>query len=1030
MKLTFLPIRTVANKGINNNRFSSGFENTHMFLHRKDEPLKRIMKRVSVNNTEDSNNENSLWISGQFDGDFNFSDLKDGDILTYEGSMRNKAITGTFYVSDDCLMPFDHEPTSSSIASGLLKLKHNDYIIVTGEKKISDIVSKALQMKETSKELNQHFPIYRNIMIKNGDEVETRSITELISMQNDEIRPKLETSFLSMPSSTNNFNKASQKLPFIKQILFDIEEVSGFSLMTEEEQVGQFIEFSRKISSNKEEHVTDEMIENIKESNEYKKTLKQIEDCGFKHSKTQQFNVLQQVGYMSRDRDPFDNILYNLSDMGAGKTLMTVQAIAMLDAKQLASWEPREGQDIDEMSLRLPDKHIIAPTLSIRSSWIETFKIFYDVEKVNDSTYNLTTTHNGRQATSTIYASAFTIKNSMSYVDEKLPVAEDGTYLIIDELHQLAKRTIARTKFFPPGTKPDEIYRTFVLSGTLSNLLTQEWLNYMKFMGISVSGRTPQEAAAYTESRKRELVSSIDNAIINIRTNHQRRVDADPFTKDNIYLSKEPKMSGIDKEFYADYGSQLLNTENILYEEDDEFDFKDLIENTLSKRDYALYVNPDDSDTTNFKLFYELVGSQSITAESSVVAEELFGKEQKAHTSDIIKTASPLNNEDIEILRTLHHIAEDHSKYKSLSIAKSIHTAVLNLNDGLQKKNVYDIISQAADRNLRFFEYLTTLELDVLEKLPQSNLIDMPKLEDTEKFAVLEDILKKEEDETHLIVVNDYYAMKTLSEKIGVEPITKAQLKDELGYQDTLNELFDKQSIVVVTQDMIKSSLDLIQANRLVQYQLNSEISDIIQTQNRINRIGQTKETKGYYIATDVLQENLIELFLDSYKNIRVAHKGIVELFVDVTSQINIVNDYLSKAFSNIEIEEDIDSGNGPNGGGGNFLDKPHNIETEKSEEKSNPTTKDILDQVNEENEIIHDIANIAKLPEGKEFRQENNLSQVILIPQDGQVVVIVPLRDDSPFTLGTLTKEKVKEYNVTEKVLGTINLETMKVAV
>ena len=114
-----------------------------------------------------------------------------------------------------------------------------------------------------------------------------------------------------------------------------------------------------------------------------------------------------------------------------------------------------------------------------------------------------------------------------------------------------------------------------------------------------------------------------------------------------------------------------------------------------------------------------------------------------------------------------------------------------------------------------------------------------------------------------------------------------------MAYQELLDGLFEKQNIVIVTQDMIKSSLDLVQANRLVQYQLNTEVSDIIQTQNRINRIGQTRETRCYYIAADRLQNALIELFLDSYRNIRVAHKGIVELFADLSSQIDVINDYL-----------------------------------------------------------------------------------------------------------------------------------------
>ena len=115
-----------------------------------------------------------------------------------------------------------------------------------------------------------------------------------------------------------------------------------------------------------------------------------------------------------------------------------------------------------------------------------------------------------------------------------------------------------------------------------------------------------------------------------------------------------------------------------------------------------------------------------------------------------------------------------------------------------------------------------------------------------------------------------------------------------------LNTMFEKQDIVIVPQMMVKSSLDLVQANRLIQYQLNNNISDIIQTQNRINRVGQTRETKAYYLASDELQANIINLFLDTYRNIKVAHKGITELFINPTSQVNVINDYMSEAFSKL----------------------------------------------------------------------------------------------------------------------------------
>ena len=200
---------------------------------------------------------------------------------------------------------------------------------------------------------------------------------------------------------------------------------------------------------------------------------------------------------------------------------------------------------------------------------------------------------------------------------------------------------------------------------------------------------------------------------------------------------------------------------------------------------------------------------------------------------------------------------------------------------------------------------MASLDVNILERLPKTGLIKSQKLTDTHKFHVLKELLEKDKDETFLIVVNDFYAMKTLANALGVAYLSKQELKDEMSYQELLDGLFEKQQIVIVTQDMIKSSLDLVQANRLVQYQLNTEVSDIIQTQNRINRIGQTRETKCFYIAADRLQNTLIELFLDTYRNIRVAHKGIVELFADLSSQIDVINDYLDVAFKKLGEETD-----------------------------------------------------------------------------------------------------------------------------
>ena len=62
------------------------------------------------------------------------------------------------------------------------------------------------------------------------------------------------------------------------------------------------------------------------------------------------------------------------------------------------------------------------------------------------------------------------------------------------------------------------------------------------------------------------------------------------------------------------------------------------------------------------------------------------------------------------------------------------------------------------------------------------NLVFLSKLTDTHKFHVLKELLEKDKDETFLIVVNDYYAMKALADALGVACLTKQELKDELAY--------------------------------------------------------------------------------------------------------------------------------------------------------------------------------------------------------------------------------------------------------
>lgn len=665
---------------------------------------------------------------------------------------------------------------------------------------------------------------------------------------------------------------------------------------------------------------------------------------------------------------------------------MTVEAIFLLDLKQISTWNKIQ-KDLDRKlevdKVFVPDKHIIAPTLSVKSSWVDTFRLFYDVEEIDEMTYKLTVEYAGIKASSHIYIAPFTVKDGKIFVRNQLPPANNHDYLIIDEIHQLVIRNIPKTKFFPPKTNPSDRYKSFILSGTMSNLRTEQWYNFMRFMGIPVTDHSASAADAEATRLTEQYRDTIRNAARNLKSEQHRYFDAEDLTPENSYNHQQTKKrTSIEREFYARYGTQILETGEL--NEGEEIPIQQFLTNAYRGHYLQMETDPSLTDAINFELFYEIVGRQAITAQSMQIAEELFGEQKKQHVSDIIKTVSPLSKEDIQILKTLHHIAEDHNKYKSVAIAKAINNAILNLNDGLQTKNIYDIVSGYADKNLRFFEYLSSLDVNILEQLPESGLIKMPKLQDTDKFKVLQDILRREKDETHLIVVNDYYALKALSDALGIEHLTKDQVKRELDYQEVLDALFEKQSIVIVTQDMIKSSLDLVQANRLIQYQLNTEISDIIQTQNRINRIGQTRETRGYYIASDQLQENLIELFLEQYRNIRVAHKGIVELFTDITSQINVVNDYLERAFSAIEQTE---------------AGEPDVVEEPEVTPEENPST---------------DLVSVNTLPEGAVIASDGEVTRALLFPQNGNVLVLVPLTNGNAFPLGSLKPEKAEALNVT----------------
>ncbi len=836
--------------------------------------------------------------------------------------------------------------------------------VCVADTKHKNLMSTAVQIFSKAMELYSEFPAFRDIMVKDEKgETKDISLLSLILTQEPEFIKWAETMILSMDS------KYKTQFPVAKQILERSTSDTGFTLLSKEEQVAAFLEFSKKHADKAQEAVPDELVEFLKNSPEYAEAISKLKAAGRGESATQQFNVLQQVGYFGGNLPGVtkSNVIYNLSDMGAGKTLMTVQAIYMLDCINISAWNRAEKNEFVEVrDIYLPDKHIIAPALSVKSSWVDTFKLFYKVEKENEYRYVLTAEFGGITAISHLCISPFTVRGGKVFVQQTLPPPEShDTYLVIDEIHQLVRRRISRTKFFVPKIVPVDTYRTFALSGTMSNLKAGEWLSLIRFLGDTSILENATDSKNHVVAMDNNYKEEIGEVARDVETLQHRKFNIDDVTMENRHVPEIKKKSVVEENYFMKYGSKLLVPR--------EYAEAMSVQSMLSGKVYTIQVEPEESDNVSFELFYRIAATSAITAQSLQIAEELFGEQATQHKSSIIRTMSPFTDEEILLLDTLHKIAADANKYRSANIGRDINNAILNLNDGLQQKDLYTLIAGFADRNTKFLEYLAGLDVNVLERLPKTGLIKSVPLKETHKFHVLQELLEKDKDETFLIVVNDFYAMKALAEALGVSHLSKQELKDEMAYQEMLDALFEKQNIVIVTQDMIKSSLDLVQANRLIQYQLNTEVSDIIQTQNRINRIGQTRETRCYYIAADRLQNALIELFLDSYRNIRVAHKGIVELFADLSSQIDVINDYLDVAFKKLSEEN------------------PEEIETVPDEVPVN------------EPENTTDLTKPVEIPRGYRIQSEGGICNAILFPEKEGVGVIVPLRNGSPFRLGLL---------------------------
>lgn len=666
-------------------------------------------------------------------------------------------------------------------------------------------------------------------------------------------------------------------------------EEDKISLRTQEEQIQDYLNYtSQRKDKETSEVVPDSLIEYIQQTPAYQKSLEKLTEAGFGISQTQQFNTLQSTGLFAKNN--LRQYIFNLADMGSGKTLMTVQSIFLLDMLAV--------QDLSHGGVLKP-KHVLAPELSLKGSWLETFKLFYNVTHLKDNLYEMSFEHNGYIYKSMLTLNGFTAKPNGLTVHHKVPHLSDYNiytttqYLIVDEVHQLLSGNFSNSKFFE--NYKESRYLSWFLSGTLSNLNTSQYYQLMRLFDIE-NNHLPKHVNNYESEyhRQLELIKvSIKKAGTAIKDTHhvfkEREIE---HLMNNISLTKEKTHRRL-------YYDALYAPLQLTLSEDCDTTLYNLFQHTYVN-DYRLIHNTKEFDAPNFELFYRLIGDRAITANSEQIAEELFGKNDNRHKAQIIKTDSQLSEEEIELLKLINRIVKEVSPYAKVT-ARKLANALLNLNDGLIKDNLYDIINTFAMKNQRFLEYLSKLPVDFLKKLQKSKFVQAAQVEKTEKYNVLQSLLKQHKEDTILIVVNDNEAVKALGKQLNIEVFDKTQLSDAINAQDNFNEFFNKQSIVIAPQHLLKSSLNLVQANVLIQFQLNTDVADMIQTQNRINRIGQKRDTFAYYIATNQLQNHLIQLFLETYRQIKVAHKGIVELFVDLDKQVNIVQNYLDDAFERMD---------------------------------------------------------------------------------------------------------------------------------
>ncbi len=163
----------------------------------------------------------------------------------------------------------------------------------------------------------------------------------------------------------------------------------------------------------------------------------------------------------------------------------------------------------------------------------------------------------------------------------------------------------------------------------------------------------------------------------------------------------------------------------------------------------------------------------------------------------------------------------------------------------------------AAAKKCTFLELFDTV--DVIGRNCNIKFDSRNKLEDTENFKNCEGHFWKKNRRNLQIVVNTPEIIYSIIEGFGVEAPSELRCEKIIGLPSLMN--IQNKILLSFLNTWSKSSLGLGSGKSAsFNIQLNTEISDIIQTQNQTIIVSRAKriETKAY-IATDALQENIIE---------------------------------------------------------------------------------------------------------------------------------------------------------------------------